>query len=71
MSTKKALRQQRAERKKELREEERRSARNLRIGLVLVAILIVGTLVIAATLGGGRESGDRVWSAEHGHWHER
>lgn len=71
MSSKKALRRQRAERAKERRTQQRNESKTFKVALVLTAILIVGTLVIAAVNGGGGETGDRVWSEEHGHWHDR
>jgi hypothetical protein len=37
------------------------------VGVVL-AVIAAGVM---ATRRGGEESQGRVWSAEHGHWHEK
>jgi hypothetical protein len=34
----------------------------------VLAVIVLGFL---ATRRDGAESGGRVWSAEHGHWHDR
>ncbi len=69
MSTKKAARTRRAEREKERRDRRRR-------GLLTLAVLVAGALVVLATAlifgTGGRDPDEgRVWSAAHGHWHSR
>lgn len=68
MSTKKAVREQKAEREREKRGSRRRGARTLLV-LVLVAALIV--LAGALILGPGNTdpNAGRVWSTAHGHWH--
>ena len=69
MSTKKMARTRRAERKKE-RQDNRRQ------GKLTVAVLVLGVLLVIATAlifrSGSRDRDDgRVWSAAHGHWHDR
>ena len=69
MSTKKVARTRRAEREKERRDRRRR-------GLLTLVVLVVGALVVLATAlifgTGGRDPDEsRVWSAAHGHWHNR
>ena len=69
MSSKRDERKQRSEaerleRERHKRAEGRRSRMFLAFGVVVVAALVV--------LGVTRRRGDanRVWSAEHGHWHD-
>ncbi len=69
MSTKKAARTRRAEREKESQNRRRQ-------GPLILAMLVLGVLVVLATVlifgTGGRDPDDsRVWSAAHGHWHRR
>jgi len=69
MSTKKAARTRRAERDKESQARRRQ-------GPLILAMLVLGVLVVLATVlifgTEGRDSDDsRVWSAAHGHWHRR
>ncbi len=69
MSTKKAARTRRVERKKESHERRRQ-------GPLILAVVVLGVLLVLATAlifgTGGRDSDDsRVWSAAHGHWHSR
>lgn len=70
MSTKKAVRKQRAEREQERRAGWHRDARTL-VVLVLVAALIVlaGALIFGP--GNTDPNAGRVWSTAHGHWHYR
>lgn len=63
-------RRQRAEAERLHREQARRQQK-LRSRLMIVAgVLVVLTLSVLA-LRRGEDGGGRVWSAEHGHWHER
>lgn len=69
MSTKKMARTRQAERKKERQDSRRR-------GKLAVAVLVLGALLVIATAlifrAGNRDRDDgRVWSAAHGHWHDR
>lgn len=70
MSTKKAVRKQKAERALEPRRSRRRSALTL-----LVFVLVAAFAVLAAALifgpGDRSSSGDLIWSPEHGHYHRR
>ncbi|MGQ0650625.1 MAG: hypothetical protein ACT4P7_24050 [Gemmatimonadaceae bacterium] len=69
MTNKREERRQRAEESKEARERQRRQ-RALGTRFAMVAgVLIVLALLFAATRRGRPEG--RVWSAEHGHWHDR
>lgn len=58
-----------------LKESRARSQRSLWTG-VLVALVLLGGLFLAGVAftsdDGGREGGTsgRVWSEEHGHWHD-
>lgn len=67
MSTKKTVRKQRAERGKDRKGRQRRSALTLAV-LILLALAVV--LVIVLIVGEGPED-DRVWSPAHGHYHPR
>ncbi|HEX6315595.1 MAG TPA: hypothetical protein VFZ73_12080 [Gemmatimonadaceae bacterium] len=69
MASKREERKQRAEAEREARE---RAARGLKMRnrlLVLVGLLVV-TAIITLTIT-RREGSGRVWSAEHGHWHDQ
>jgi hypothetical protein len=71
MSDKREARRHRAEAEREQREREKRQ-RKLKARLMLVGgVLAVIVLGFLATRRDGAESGGRVWSAEHGHWHDR
>lgn len=70
MSSKKAVRRQRAERAKQQQVEQRSQARTFRIAIGLTVVAVVVLLAVAALRGGGGQTADgRVWSEEHGHWH--
>jgi hypothetical protein len=70
MSSKKALRRQRAEQAKEQRIKRRSESRNFRVAMAVVAAAVVVVLVVAALRGGsGQTSSGQVWSEEHGHYH--
>jgi hypothetical protein len=71
MNEKREARRHRAEAEREHREHQKRQQR-LKARLILVAgVLVVIALGFMATRRDGDESGGRVWSAEHGHWHDR
>lgn len=70
MSTKKAVRKQRAEGEQERRASRHRDARTL-VVLVLVAVFIVLATALIFGPGNADRNAGQVWSAEHGHWHRR
>ncbi len=70
MSSKREERKQRAEAERLEREHAKRAQR-MRTRAFLVAGVIVVALVITLGITRRRESGGRVWSAEHGHWHDK
>jgi hypothetical protein len=69
ISSKKALRRQRAERAREQRIKRGSEARTVRVAIALTVALVVVVLVVAMLWGGGQSSDGRVWSEAHGHWH--
>lgn len=69
MTTKREERKERADQAKEARESHRRQRVFGKRLLMVFAALAVIAIVFAATRR-GRADG-RVWSAEHGHWHDR
>ena len=62
-------RKQRSEAEREHRERQKRAqgVRN-RVLLVVGVLTVAGVVILGVTRR--RDSG-RVWSAEHGHWHDR
>jgi hypothetical protein len=70
MSSKREERKQRSEAERLHREQQQR-ARKWRARLFVVAgvLAVVAVVLLGVTRRRG-ESG-RVWSAEHGHWHEK
>jgi len=70
MSSKKAVRKHRAEREQERRASPRRGTRIL-VVLTLVAALIVLAAALLFGPGSAARNAGQVWSAEHGHWHNR
>jgi hypothetical protein len=70
MSSKKAVRRQRAERAREERIKRHSESRSFRVAMALTVAAIVVVMVVAALRGGSGQSSDgRVWSEEHGHYH--
>lgn len=70
MDSKREARRQRAEAERQRRERERRQ-KALRSRLLIVAG-VIGVLALSALALGRRDAGaGRVWSAEHGHWHDQ
>ena len=56
-----------------LKDSRARAQRSLWTGVLLAVVLLGGLLIAGVTFtqSGDREatSGNRVWSEEHGHWH--
>jgi hypothetical protein len=70
MSSKREERKQRSEAER-LERERQQQARKLRGRLFVVAgVLAVAAVVLLAVTRKQGDSG-RVWSAEHGHWHDK
>jgi hypothetical protein len=69
MASKREERKQRAEAEREARERAARGVKLRNRLLVLVGALVVGAIVTLTITR--RESSGRVWSAEHGHWHDK
>lgn len=70
MSSKKAVRKQRAEVDEARRAGRRRGGRTL-VVLALVAALIALAAALIFGPGSTDPNADRVWSTAHGHWHYR
>ncbi len=71
MSTKREARKQRAEAQRLLQAQKGRQKKWRSRALVAVgAIAIIATALFAIRRDGGENQG-RVWSAAHGHWHEK
>jgi hypothetical protein len=69
MDTKREERKQRSEAEREYREHVKR-AQVMRKRLFLIAgVLVVGAVVWLGV--SRRQQSGRVWSAEHGHWHDK
>ena len=70
MNSKREERKQRSEAER-LHREQQQQARKLRGRLFVVAgVLAVAAVVLLAVTRKQGDSG-RVWSAEHGHWHDK
>ena len=68
MSTKREERKQRSEADRVYREQMKRAQVMRKRFFVIAGVLIVG---VVAWLGiARRQQSGRVWSAEHGHWHD-
>jgi len=63
-------RKQRSELERQDRERQKRSAGTRKRLLLVIGVL---TVLAVAILAATRRQGDsgRVWSAEHGHWHDK
>ncbi|HEX7123079.1 MAG TPA: hypothetical protein VF178_11960 [Gemmatimonadaceae bacterium] len=70
MTSKREERRQRSEAERRRREQLRRQ-KALRSRLLIVAGLLGVIALSALALGRRDDGGGRVWSPEHGHWHER
>jgi hypothetical protein len=73
MSTKREERKQRAEAQRETEEHQRRQRRWRSRAIVAVGALVLIATAFLSTRGhkDGEESNGRVWSAAHGHWHDK
>lgn len=70
MSSKREDRKQRAEAERLEREHAKRAQR-MRTRAFLVAGVLVVALIVVLGITRRREQPGRVWSAEHGHWHDK
>ena len=72
MPTKREERKQRAEEHRLTQEQERRTRRWRSRALFAAGVLALIALgVLATRRRDGEESNGRVWSAAHGHWHDK
>jgi hypothetical protein len=73
MSTKREDRKQRAEANREAEEHEKRRRRWRSRALAAAGALALIATALLSTRGhkDGEESNGRVWSAAHGHWHDK
>jgi len=72
MATKREERKQRAEEHRVLHEHQRRKRRwRSRAAFVVGALALIAMGVLATRRKNGEESNGRVWSAAHGHWHDK
>ncbi len=69
MSTKREERRQRSELERQAR-ERRQQQRKLRSRMFIVVGVLAVLGVVVLALGKRQEEG-RVWSPEHGHWHDK
>lgn len=70
VASKREERRQRSEAERQRREQQRRQ-KALRSRLLIVAGLLGVIALSVLAVRGNDEGGGRVWSPEHGHWHER
>jgi hypothetical protein len=70
MSSKREERKQRAEAERLEREHAKRAQRMRTRGFFIAGVLAVALVVVLA-ITRRREATGRVWSAEHGHWHDK
>jgi hypothetical protein len=70
MSSKREERKQRAEAERQEREHAKRAQRMRTRVFFIVGVLAVA-LVVVLGITRKRDTGGRVWSAEHGHWHDK
>lgn len=72
MSTKREERRQRADEHREAQERERRRRQWKSRALFAVgALALIAMGFMATRRHDGDESNGRVWSAAHGHWHDK
>jgi hypothetical protein len=69
MASKREERKQRSEAERQARQQRKRAQGMRSRVLIVIGVLTVGGAIILGVTR-RRDSG-RVWSAEHGHWHER
>lgn len=70
MSSKREERKQRSEAER-LERERQQQAKKLRARILVVAGVLAVVAVVLLGVTRRRGDSDRVWSAEHGHWHDR
>jgi hypothetical protein len=69
MTTKREERKQRSEATRlELERRKRAQGVRSRVLMVVGVLAVAGAVILGATR---RRDAGRVWSAEHGHWHDR
>jgi hypothetical protein len=74
MATKREERKQRSEAQKQNQERQGRQRRWKSRAVVVAlaaALCAIGFTVVATRHRDGEESNGRVWSAAHGHWHDK
>ena len=74
MSTKREERKQRSEAQKQNQERQARQRRWKSRALFVAgvaALAAIGFMAVATRHRDGEESNGRVWSAAHGHWHDK
>lgn len=71
MTNKREERKQRSEQAKLAKERQQRQRVLGRRVLVLIGVLAVAGLVFATVRRDKQPQNGRVWSAEHGHWHDQ
>jgi hypothetical protein len=70
VATKREERKQRSEAERQEREHARRASR-MRARLFFLAGIVAAAAIVVLAVTHRRENGGRVWSAEHGHWHDK
>ena len=70
MTSKREERKQRSEQERIEREHQKR-ARGMRNRVMIVAGVLAVIAVIALAMTRRQAGSGRVWSAEHGHWHDK
>ncbi len=71
MATKREERKKRADAERESREQRARQ-RKLRSGaLIVVGVVALAAVAFMSLRRDGEVSNGRVWSAAHGHWHDK
>ena len=72
MSTKREERKQRAEEHREAQERERRRRRwRSRVLAIVGTAALIAVVFLLMRRRDGETSDGRVWSAAHGHWHDK
>ena len=72
MATKREERKQRAEAQREAQEHQRRRRRLRSRAMIAVgALVLIAAAFMATRRRDGAENNGRVWSAAHGHWHDK
>lgn len=70
MATKREERKQRSEAERQEREHAKRAAR-VRARLFFLAGIVAVAAIVVLAVARRKDSAGRVWSAEHGHWHDK